>query len=74
MNYSSSDETHTNECFIIEVKIKRKQIGATMMARLKQVRKLDDILSIEFNDKTWTSYDMNSSLLEVMLCSLDVEK
>lgn len=54
MDHSSSDETHTNECSTIEGKKKRKQRGDKMMTRLTQVHNSSNILSIEFNDKTWT--------------------
>lgn len=41
MDYSSSEETHANECSTIEEKKKRKSRGATMMGRL-QIRNSGD--------------------------------
>lgn len=55
MEYSSSNETHTNECSTIEGK---RSIGAIMMARLTKVCNSGDKFLIEFNDKTWTCYGM----------------
>lgn len=67
MDYSSSDETHTNETptnesQTIEGKKKIKQKGDTMMAKLKKVCNPGNKLLIEFNDITWTFYGPNSSL------------
>lgn len=66
MKYSSSDETHTNECSTKERKKKMKQRSATMMTRLTQVCISDDKLSIEFNDKTLIYYGTNSFFLRII--------
>lgn len=56
------------------MKIKKKTRDATIMAKLTKVHNMDNKLSLEFDNKTWTCYGKNASLLGVMRRSLDIAK
>lgn len=61
MDYSSNAALK-NEYSTNEDKRKRKNICTTMMAKLTKVWNTKVKLPIEFDQKSWTCYDKNTSL------------
>lgn len=74
MDYSSSNETHTNESQTIEEKIKSKQRGAIMMTKLTKIYNSGNRLLIEFNNVTWTCYGTNYFLFRSYVAFLGRRK